>query len=154
MPVLRCPFGASLFDKEQESSRKNLLFSLTDEVAAFVQTLDRLLLKCAAAKSQELFGTKLSPDAVEALYTPLLRPSNGDYQPCFRTKVNLSGFRTVRCFEPDLTPRPVPEDWRCEVQPAVALTHIWFQNKSWGAIVETTHAIIHEADDSCPFALE
>ena len=152
LPKLRCPFGASLW-QDAEGTRKNLSFSATDDDAAqFIQNIDDTIVELATIRSQELFGQKMTEETLRSLYTPLLRPSKDGYSPTIRCKVNLAGHRSVKCFAADLTPRPIPEDFRCEIQPALSLTHLWFQNRAFGAILEVTHAIIHDEEEACPFA--
>ena len=154
LPCMRCPFGANLW-QDQEGSRKNIQFNSTPEVQAFFERLDTTILQSAALRSVEFFGQTLSTDALQALYTPLLRKSKDEqYPPTVRAKINIEGRRCVKCFDPGLNPRPAPEDFRGDLQPAVALSHLWFQNKAFGAILEVTACVIHEDEAPCPFSTE
>jgi hypothetical protein len=150
-PRLRSPFGASLW-QDAEGSRKNIAFSCTPDVQAFCEQLDDQILRIAVQRSQELFGQKMGLEALQALYTPLLRPSKDEaYPPTVRAKITLAGRKTVQCYDASCHPRPPVDDWRCDVEPALCLTQLWFQHKSFGAILDVTACKIYEEDVSCPF---
>ena len=152
LPSLRCPFGASLW-QEAEGDRKNICFSLDDQaVLEFFERLDQHILELAYEQSKEFFGTQLRMDVLQSLYTPLVRPNKSkDYAPVARAKINLLGRKAVRCYDAAYKPIPIPEDLATDMIPAMLLTHLWFQSKSFGAILEVTHALIAEPQVACPF---
>ena len=152
LPSLRCPFGASLW-QDAEGDRKNICFSLDDQaVLDFFQRLDQRILELAYERSKEFFGAQHSMEVLQTLYTPLVRLSTKEgYAPVARAKINLLGRKAARCYDAAYKPIPIPEDLTGDIAPAMLLTHLWFQSKSFGAILETTHLLISEPQVACPF---
>ena len=152
LPSLRCPFGASLW-QDAEGDRKNICFSLDNQaVLEFFERLDQRILELAYEKSKEFFGAQHSMEVLQTLYTPLVRLSSKErYPPVARAKINLLGRKAVRCYDAAYKPIPIPEDLATDMIPAMLLTHLWFQSKSFGAILEVTHALIAEPQVACPF---
>jgi hypothetical protein len=149
-PKMRCPFGASLW-QEAEGSRKNLSLEIPEDVQIWAAAIDEFILSTVSQRSEEFVGSKLDSETVKVFYTPLLKNSKSGYLPTIRTKVNLQGTRAIICFDEELRPRVPPDDFRCECQPVIKLSHIWIQNKSFGLILEVTHAIICDDLDVNPF---
>lgn len=152
LPTLRCPFGASLW-QDAEGDRKNICFSLDDKaVHKFFHRLDDRILELAHKRSKEFFGTQHSMETLQTLYTPLVRYSKKEeYPPVVRGKINMLGRKGVRCYDATRKLIPIPEDLATDMAPVLQLTHLWFQAKSFGAILETTHLLIPEPQATCPF---
>jgi len=148
---LRCPFGACSW-ADVAAERLNLDFSAPPDLAQFFERADEQIIELATKDSGKLFGKPMTSEEVTAQYTPMLKKGKLEYPSTIRTKINMSGRRQLRCYTPEGTPRDFPEDFReVRIVPGVLVSHLWFQNKSFGVVLETTHAKIHEQSMECPF---
>jgi len=148
---LRCPFGACSW-ADVAADRLNLDYSATPDLAQFFEAADERICELATMDSEKLFGKVLSYGEVQAQYTPMLKRGKLEYPSTVRTKINMTGRRALKCFTPEGTPRDFPEDFRAvRIVPGVLVSHLWFQSKSFGVVLETTHAKIHEISEECPF---
>jgi len=148
---LRCPFGACSW-ADVAADRLNLDFSAPPDLAQYFEAADETICELATKNSESLFGKIMSYGEVLAQYTPMVKEGKLEYPSTIRTKINMTGRRALKCYTPEGTPRDFPEDFRAvRVVPGVLVSHLWFQNKSFGVVLETTHAKIHETSEECPF---
>jgi len=134
------------------ADRLNLDFSAPPDLAQYFEAADETICELATKNSESLFGKIMSYGEVLAQYTPMLKEGKLEYPSTIRTKINMTGRRALKCYTPEGTPRDFPEDFRAvRVVPGVLVSHLWFQNKSFGVVLETTHCKIHETSEECPF---
>jgi len=149
---LRCPFGASSWG-DALTDRLNLDFSAPASLELFFENADEKIIELATNMSEALFGKKLNADEVRSMYMPMVKHGKADYNATIRTKVNMTGRKALRCYDKHGISRKIPDDFRSvELTPGVLISHLWFQGKSFGVVVESTHCIIHEMTDVCPFS--
>ena len=70
---LYCPFGASLYDANDLSDRKNINFSVTPDLEHWINKFGATVVKLAHASSVEIFGKQLSESECLAMYSPFSR---------------------------------------------------------------------------------
>lgn len=92
LPIARAPFGLSAFeDKKTGNVSYTVPLSLDDPaLQETLKNIDDKVLKYVVDNSEVLLGKKMSMEVVTELYTPLVRPSKGEYAPQLKLKV-LSG---------------------------------------------------------------
>ena len=89
LPVSRAPFGLSAFeDKKTGNVSYSVPLSLDDPALQNVlKAIDDKVMKYVVDNSEALLGKKMSMEVVSELYTPLVRPSKGEYAPQIKLKV-------------------------------------------------------------------
>jgi len=143
-------FEPSSFSGE-DVSRVNLVLRASPEALAQLEALDEKIISLAAENSAKLFGKTLSEQDIRSRYTPCVKRSEKGHAPTFKTKLNLSGRGTVKCWDLEKKPREQPESWvACTVQPRITLRSLWLM-KDWGCLFETSDVKIDEAAGECPF---
>jgi hypothetical protein len=149
---LRCPFGASSW-ADLVTERLSMCYSSTPELERFFNAFDERVIELVAENSHAYLGLSLDLEAGRQMYVPIMKPGKGEYSATIRTKINANNGRYgLKCFTPDAEPREMPNEFRdCKVLPCVEFMHIWFQNKQFGVTLLTTHAMIFEEQDKCPF---
>jgi len=148
---LKCPFGASSW-ADSPSDRLNLDFTVPDKLLCFFSNADDKIMELAQNMSETLFGKQLSDVEIRGMYTPMLKVGKAGYSSTVRTKINTKGRRALKCYDMDAKPYDIPDDFRAVgVVPGILISHLWFQNKGFGVVIETTHAMIHQISNECPF---
>ena len=99
LPSTRAPFGLSSFE---DAKTKQVSYSVNlslddDHMQETFKSIDDKVLEFVAENSTEILGQKYTIDVLRVLYTPLLRPSKGDYapQPVSYTHLTLPTNREV-----------------------------------------------------------
>ena len=100
------PFGAGLFTKDDAATRLNLDLQCDETYCEFLNAVDDWAICLLADRSTEFFKKTMSKEEVVIIFKPSATPhcKNGiEYAPTWRTKINVSGLRPVRCWRPDKT---------------------------------------------------
>lgn len=158
--TVHCPMGCSSFE---DTTKKTLFFSCRDydnngEVGAFTSALERLQDKVIdKATESKLLGDGKSRDAVSAIMSPFLKPSDS-YPPAFRVTLPYSSdgsaeFETFRLDDGKATPCDFDSiDTRgasCKV--IFTISSVWVVNKTWGMSAKAKQLLVKPAFD-CPSA--
>ena len=108
---LKTRFGASTYDKNVESTRKNLDFDVTSDkqIQALLEEIDRWTVQHILDHGGKIMKKVMSKEVIREHYKPLLN-SYGD-RVSVKTKINTSGHRVCRCWDEDKNPRDLPESW-------------------------------------------
>ena len=138
-PPCHLPFGISDYNNKDtgkvESYQMSMSFRGADtdaRVATFqakMAALDNLIMETAATNSEAWFGKKLSRDALEMMYRPLIKPSNDDrYASTLNTKIPVSGGEPqVVLFDVDNNPISVDAVPKGAVVRAILkVGNLWF----------------------------
>jgi len=149
---LRTRFGASSFDKNVESSRKNFDFDVTrdKQICALLKQIDDWAIQYISDNSAKILKKVMSKDIIKENYRPLLT-SYGDTMRV-KTKINTAGPRVCSCWDEDRNHRDLPEDWlNAEYDVQVSLPQLWIMGSSFGLTMETTNLLVHPIEVECPF---
>ena len=133
-------FEPSSFSGE-DVSRVNLVCKADDDVIEQLTALDDAIIGLASLHSLKLFNTTLSESEVRARYNSSLKTSEKGYGSTFKTKVNLKGLNSLKCWDLNKNTRPQPDSWvGCKVQPRISVKSLWLMSKEFG--VCTTAAML------------
>ena len=109
---LRTRFGASTFDKNIETSRKNLDFDITNDqqIKALLGQIDDWAIQYIFDNSTRILKKTISKDVIKENYRPLLTSYGDSIR--VKTKINVAGHRTCLAWDEDKNHRELPEeDW-------------------------------------------
>ena len=141
-------------DVENTASRVTMCLTPTDAVCEEIEALDEWVLQTLSANPVSLLGAQLSPEQIRDRYVSSLKRSDKGYK-TLRLKMNRSGKYALQCFTPDRVKRPHPQTWKGgSVQAQLSFRGLYLMGKDYGAIIEITHAIVHEpneVEEACPF---
>ena len=149
---LKTRFGASSFDKNVETSRKNLDFDITNDkqICAMLKQIDEWAIQYIFDHSAKILKKVMSKDVIKENYRPLLT-SYGDTIRV-KTKINTAGHRLCSCWDEDKNPCDLPEDWlNTQYDVQVSIPQLWIMGSSFGLTMETTNLLIHPLQSECPF---
>jgi len=149
---LRTRFGASSFDKNVESIRKNLDFDVTcdKQICALLKRIDDWAIQYIFDNAAKILKKAMSKDVIKENYKPLLTQYGDTMR--VRTKINTSGHRVCSCWDEDRNPRELPEDWlNAEYDVQVSLPQLWIMGSSFGLTMETTNLLVRPIEVECPF---
>ena len=149
---LRTRFGASSFDKNVESIRKNFDFDVTchKQICALLKQIDDWAIQYIFDHAANIFKKAMSKDVIKENYKPLLTQYGDTMR--VRTKINTSGHRVCSCWDEDRNPRDLPEDWlNAEYDVQVSLPQLWIMGSSFGLTMETTNLLVRPIEIECPF---
>jgi hypothetical protein len=146
------PFGATSYNDES-SGRKTIEFSISDEAHEEWTAVAAWARGYICENAERLFKKKLS---TESIFENFREPAHqkGDYRPLLRCKVNVSGSRTVHCWDTDGQRIPLPDDLRgIPMSARVRVDRLWCMSKEYGLVLEVTDIQLYDvaADTSCPF---
>jgi hypothetical protein len=146
------PFGASCFNKEEETARKTLDLRVDDCEVEFFRQLDAWALDYLAKHSERLFKKALTKDQVAEHYRSPLTEKEG-YQPLVRCKITTAGLNAARVWNCEKQRIELPEDLRgCRLIAAVQLSHLWVMGRDFGWVLNVTDIkILSEDARECPF---
>ena len=149
---LKTRFGASCFDKNVETSRKNLDFDITNDkqICAMLKQIDDWAIQYIFDNSSKILKKVMSKDVIKENYKPLLTQYGDTTR--VKTKINTAGHRAVQCWDEDKNHCDLPEDWiGAEYDVQVAIPQLWIMGSSFGLTMETTNLLIHPLQTECPF---
>ena len=149
---LRTRFGASSFDKNVESSRKNFDFDVTHDkqICALLKQIDDWAIQYIFDNSAKILKKVMSKDIIKENYRPLLT-SYGDTIRV-KTKINTAGHRVCSCWDEDRNHRDLPEEWlNAEYDVQVSIPQLWIMGSSFGLTMETTNLLVRPILNDCPF---
>ena len=149
---LRTRFGASTFDKNIETSRKNLDFDITNDkqICAMLKQIDDWAIQYIFDNSSKILKKVMSKDVIKENYKPLLTQYGDTIR--VKTKINTAGHRAVQCWDEDKNHCDLPEDWiGAEYDVQVSIPQLWIMGSSFGLTMETTNLLIHPLQNECPF---
>ena len=102
------PFGANNFDRDASAVRQNLELQMTKELEAYFTKFDAWAVQYLSANSERLFKKQMTEAQIKEQYHSPVKPSE-KYDPLLRTKINLSGDRAARFWDPCGHVVPCPE---------------------------------------------
>ena len=149
---LRTRFGASSFDKNVESSRKNLDFDVTNDkqICAMLKQMDDWAIQYIFDNAAKILKKVTSKDLIKENYKPLLTQYGDTIR--VRTKINTAGHRVCSCWDEDKGTRDLPEDWlNADYDVQVSIPQLWIMGSSFGLTMETTNLLVHPIENECPF---
>ena len=149
---LRTRFGASTYDKNVESTRKNLDFDVTSDkqIQALLGEIDKWTVQHILEHGGKFMKKVMSKEVIKEHYKPLLN-SYGD-RLSVKTKINTGGSRVCRCWDEDRNVRELPENWLGNVYDVrVSLPQMWIMGSDFGWTLECIDLLIRPDDVDCPF---
>ena len=149
---LRTRFGASSFDKNVETSRKNLDFDVTNDkqICAMLKQIDDWAISYIFDNAAKILKKVTSKDVIKENYKPLLTQYGDTTR--VRTKINTAGHRVCSCWDEDKGTRDLPEDWlNADYDVQVSIPQLWIMGSSFGLTMETTNLLVHPIENECPF---
>jgi len=159
LPVTRAPFGLSAFeDKKTGNVSYTVPLQLDDPALQdMLKELDAKILKYVVDNSEALLGKKMSMEVVSELYTPLVRPSKGEYAPQLKLKVlaGRNGEFVPKAY--DHLRNRVPLDTLGNgdmVHTIIDINQIWVVDKKFGVSVRLEQVMKAPSTklDECAFA--
>ena len=150
--TLRTRFGASSFDKNVESSRKNIDWDIThdEQICALLKQIDDWAVQYIFDHGGKIIKKMMSKDVIKENYKPLLTQHGDTIR--VRTKINTAGHRVCQCWDEERNPRDLPEDWlNNEYDVQVAIVQLWIMGSSFGLTMETTNLLVPPLQTECPF---
>ena len=149
---LRTRFGASSFDKNVETSRKNLDFDITQDkqIIAMLKEIDLWVIQYIFDNAARILKKVMSKDVITENYKPLVTSYGDNVR--VKTKINTSGHRMCQCWDEEKNTRELPEDWQSnEYEVQVSLPQLWIMGSSFGLTLETIHLLVKAIESQCPF---
>jgi hypothetical protein len=148
------PFGANTFDRDVTAVRQNIELQMTKELEAYFTKFDAWAVEYLAANSERIFKKQLTLAQIKEQYHSPVKPSE-KYDPLLRTKVNLSGDRAVRIWDPYGHVVPCPESLKgAKLVPKLHVSHLWIMGSSCGFTVNLTDMRLEEVPIvECPFGV-
>ena len=149
---LKTRFGANTYDKNVESTRKNLDFDVTSDkqIQAVLQEIDKWTVQYILDNGGKCMKKIMSREVIKEHYKPLLS-SYGD-RLSVKTKINTGGSRVCRCWDENKDPRDLPENWLNNVYDVrVSLPQLWIMGSDFGWTLECTDLLVQPDDAECPF---
>jgi len=149
---LRTRFGASTFDKNVETSRKNLDFDITQDkqIIAMLKEIDLWVIQYIFDNAARILKKVMSKDVIKENYKHLVTSYGDNVR--VKTQINTSGHRMCQFWDEDKNTRELPEDWQNnEFEVQVSLPQLWIMGSSFGLTLETTHLLVKPIECQCPF---
>jgi Family of unknown function (DUF5871) len=161
LPAARAPFGLSPYeDAKTKQVTYTVPLSLDDpNIQDVFKQVDAKVLQFVADNSEALLGKKMSLEILSELYSPIIRPSKGDYAPQIKLKVLTSRDGTFLPKAYDHERNPVPLDSLGKgttVQTIVDLNQIWVVDKKFGVTIRLEQLLMapSAALEECAFDAE
>ena len=138
---LRTRFGASSWDRNMETIRRNLDFDLGEgETLERLKAIDAWALDYITENSERLLKKRLSKAEVENGYTKLVR-TYGSSSSC-KCKINIRGPRSCTYWDDkgqQIHEPPAEGTWQdFAYTVAVAIPQLWIMQGTFGLLLETT----------------
>ena len=150
---LRTRFGASSFDKNIDSTRKNLDFDISNHkhLIELFSNIDKWAIGYLAKHSQRLLKKQMTEELIKSHYKPLVI-EYGDTK-SIRTKINIRGHRACRFWDSDRNSTDIPpEDWLSnEYNVHVNIPQLYVMGSDVGFTIETTDLLVRPIEKNCPF---
>ena len=145
-----CPFEAKSFDGS-DASRVSVCLRPDSDLQDQLMCLDYRVLTLAKENSVALFGKELSDTTLEDKYQSCLKTSES-HQPLLRCKINLTGARPCKYWDPTGRRADAPISWaNALVTPRICVKGLWLNSGQFGCVLEIHDARVEEPDASCPF---
>jgi len=161
LPATRAPFGLSPFE---DAKTKQVTYTVplsldTPELQETFKALDAKVLQYVAENSEALLGKRMSLEVLEALYTPIVRPSKGDYAPQMKLKVltGRDGSFVPKAYDHERQPVPLDSlDKGGVIQTIVNINQIWVVDKKFGVSIRLEQVMKTESSKipECAFDSE
>ena len=139
--LLVAPFGPSSFDKDPEARRQGLDMRTAErpgELEKCFQELDEWAIQYLSEHSERILKKPLTKDQVAAGYTSSLKQKQG-YNPLVRTKIDISGRRSICYWTIENEAREAPADWKSTLfRVNIHISSLWIMGSSYGLIVNVT----------------
>ena len=148
---MEVPFEPSAYnDPEGVANRVTLCLTPGSDVCQNIAALEEWCIH-TIGQNPTMIGVQLTPEQVKERYVSCLKVS--EKYTSLRTKMNRSGRYALQAYTPDKVKREHPASWRgCTVQPQITFKGLYIMGREFGAVLETTHVILHEGKgDECPF---
>ena len=149
---LKTRFGASTYDKNIESTRKNIDFDITndEQIQALLEEIDRWAVQYIFENGGKFMKKMMSKEIIKEHYKPLMS-TYGD-RVSVKCKINTGGHRQCRCWDEDRNPRDVPDEWLSNLYDVrVAIPQLWMMGSDFGLTMECIDILIRPIDTECPF---
>ena len=150
---MRTRFGASSFDKNIDSTRKNLDFDISNHkhLIELFSNIDKWAIGYLAKHSQRLLKKQMTEELIKSHFKPLVI-EYGDTK-SIRTKINIRGHRACRFWDSDRNSTDIPpEDWLSnEYNVHVNIPQLYVMGSDVGFTIETTDLLVRPIDRQCPF---
>ena len=149
---LRTRFGASTYDRNVESCRKNLDFDITDDkqIRAMLQQIDEWTIEYIFAHGGKIMKKVMVKDIIKENYKSLLS-MYGD-RVSVKTKINTAGIRACQFWDEYRKSCDLPNDWLSNTYDVKAsLPQLWIMGSSFGWTRETTDLLVRPIRLECPF---
>jgi hypothetical protein len=149
---LKTRFGANTFDKNVESTRKNLDFDITGDkqIQEVLEGIDKWTVQYILDNGGKFMKKVMTKEVIKEHYKPLLS-SYGD-RLSVKTKINIGGSRVCRCWDENKDPRDLPENWLSnKYDVRVSLPQLWIMGSDFGWTLECTDLLVQADDAECPF---
>lgn len=141
---LRTPFGISQFNNEGSLQLNFCVGPYHQEIRTFFEAVDKWILEWAWENRSQLFSrVPSSPEVLHSMYTPLLTPPKGEYDPLLKAKIgekcpvwvmNESGAAKGKTL--DVTPGS-------SCVPIVTVEKIWIMGGRFGCTMRCQALICH-----------
>ena len=151
--LLEIPFEPSAYnDNDNAATRVTICLNPSDHVCDIIAALDEWCIQTLSANPVPLLGVQLTVEQIRDRYISCLKTSDKGYK-TLRLKMNRSGRYALQCYSPDKEKCAHPEIWRgCSIQPQIRFVGLYLMGRDFGAVMECTHAIVHESKgEACPF---
>ena len=149
---LRTRFGANTYEKNVESTRLNLDFTITNDkqIQALLGEIDEWALGYILQHGGRGFKKIMSKEVIKEHYKPLLS-IYGD-RVSTKTKINTGGHRKCQCWDENKNPRDLPENWLSNVYDVkVSLPQLWIMGSDFGWTLECIDLLARPDDVERPF---
>ena len=149
---LKTRFGANTFDKNVESTRKNLDFDITGDkqIQEVLEGIDKWTVQYILDNGGKFMKKVMTKEVIKEHYKPLLS-SYGD-RLSVKTKINIGGSRVCRCWDEHKDQRDLPENWLTnKYDVRVSLPQLWIMGSDFGWTLECTDLLVQADDAECPF---
>ena len=113
--------------------------------------LDAWAVETAFLQSERLFGKALTREQIVDRYTGIVK-KDGKYPSYLKCKLGTDRNAPV-FWDGERQQRPAPEDFTsCSMLCRIRLVGFWFQNCSFGLMVQLSDAqVVEEQQKACPF---
>jgi hypothetical protein len=142
---LRVVFEPGSFDKDPTAQRLNLVLECDDDFQAQIAAFDAWFVEYLTLNSERLLKRKMSPEQVVNGYCSCVKlPTGGkSFQPTLKTKIDLEGVGTIRCWDTSGASISMPYTWRgLKLKPRLLFSHLWIMGAQFGVVLKITDAEI------------
>ena len=154
--TMRAPFGPSSFDKDPAATKKTIDIQ-GDTIVDIVSSIEKWALEQVTSAPHRFFpGTPITSDEIRFTFCSAVKRSDR-YATTVRTKcITSSDMTSLTVWDGDRKRIPIPESWmRIDIKSgSFRLSHLWFMNKRWGVVINTTDLLIYQmavVEAVCPF---